>query len=109
MLQSVYSLRHTIVFRGAHSPQRRPEFTGHESPNRRSLRGYLAMTRLNFHPKQSVRSPLETYLWEIKRTPLLNAEDEKQLAFRIEEGRNDAREQMVRANLRLVVSIARSY
>jgi RNA polymerase primary sigma factor len=56
-----------------------------------------------------VQSPLETYLREINETPLLNAEEEKQLAYRIEDGDSDARDRMVRANLRLVVNIARSY
>jgi RNA polymerase primary sigma factor len=56
-----------------------------------------------------VQSPLETYLGEINETPLLSAEQEKELAQRIEEGDNEARDHMVRANLRLVVNIARSY
>jgi RNA polymerase primary sigma factor len=57
----------------------------------------------------SVQSPLETYLGEINETPLLSAEEEKLLAIRIEEGDIEARDHMVRANLRLVVNIARSY
>jgi RNA polymerase primary sigma factor len=56
-----------------------------------------------------VQSPLETYLSEINETPLLSADQEKELARRIEEGDNEARDHMVRANLRLVVNIARSY
>jgi RNA polymerase primary sigma factor len=56
-----------------------------------------------------VQSPLETYLREINETPLLNASQEKELAYRIEDGDNEARDRMVRANLRLVVNIARSY
>jgi RNA polymerase primary sigma factor len=52
---------------------------------------------------------LETYLREINETPLLNADEEKELAYRIEEGDSEARDRMVRANLRLVVNIARSY
>jgi RNA polymerase primary sigma factor len=56
-----------------------------------------------------VQSPLETYLSEINETPLLSAEEEKRLAHRIEEGDGEARDHMVRANLRLVVNIARSY
>jgi RNA polymerase primary sigma factor len=56
-----------------------------------------------------VQSPLETYLSEINETPLLSAADEKQLARRIEEGDSEARDHMVRANLRLVVNIARGY
>jgi RNA polymerase primary sigma factor len=57
----------------------------------------------------AVQSPLETYLREINETPLLNAQEEKQLAYRIENGDGEARDRMVRANLRLVVNIARSY
>jgi RNA polymerase primary sigma factor len=56
-----------------------------------------------------VQSPLETYLREINETALLNAAEEKELAYRIEDGDNEARDRMVRANLRLVVNIARSY
>jgi RNA polymerase primary sigma factor len=66
--------------------------------------------RQNRRPRSlSVQSPLETYLGEINETPLLSAEEEKLLAVRIEEGDIEARDHMVRANLRLVVNIARSY
>jgi RNA polymerase primary sigma factor len=57
----------------------------------------------------SVQSPLETYLREINETALLTADEEKQLAYRIEGGDTQARDRMVRANLRLVVNIARNY
>src|SRR6201995_1376560 len=67
------------------------------------------MTRPRRQRSESVQSPLETYLREINETPLLNADMEKELAYRIEKGDNEARDQMVRANLRLVVNIARSY
>jgi RNA polymerase primary sigma factor len=67
------------------------------------------MTRPRRLRSDSVQSPLETYLREINETPLLNSEGEKELAHRIELGDNEARDQMVRANLRLVVNIARSY
>src|SRR5881227_834352 len=67
------------------------------------------MTRPRRLRNESVQSPLETYLREINETPLLNAEEEKQLAYRIEDGDRSARDRMVRANLRLVVNIARGY
>src|SRR4051812_12828831 len=67
------------------------------------------MTRPRRPRGPSVQSPLETYLREINETSLLNAEQEKELANRIEEGDSEARDRMVRANLRLVVNIARSY
>ncbi len=60
-------------------------------------------------PSASVQSPLETYLREINETRLLTAVEEKELAHRIADGDNSARDRMVRANLRLVVNIARSY
>jgi RNA polymerase primary sigma factor len=57
----------------------------------------------------SVQTPLETYLREINETALLSAEDEQELAAGIAEGDVRARDRMVRANLRLVVNIARGY
>jgi RNA polymerase primary sigma factor len=57
----------------------------------------------------AVQSPLETYLGEINETRLLNAQQERELADRINDGDGAARDHMVRANLRLVVNIARGY
>ncbi|MBM4001534.1 MAG: RNA polymerase sigma factor RpoD/SigA [Planctomycetes bacterium] len=59
--------------------------------------------------ESSVQTPLETYLREINETALLTAEDEQQLALSIGQGDVRARDRMVRANLRLVVNIARGY
>jgi len=67
------------------------------------------MSRQRRQRSDSVQSPLETYLREINETALLTADEEKQLAYRIETGDAEARDRMVRANLRLVVNIARSY
>lgn len=57
----------------------------------------------------NLQSPLETYLREINETKLLSAQDERDLAHRIAQGDVRARDRMVRANLRLVVNIARGY
>jgi len=67
------------------------------------------MTRPRRPRGPAVQSPLETYLREINETALLSADEEKELAHRIEDGDSEARDRMVRANLRLVVNIARSY
>lgn len=56
-----------------------------------------------------LQSPLETYLREINETALLTADEEKELARAIALGDVRARDRMVRANLRLVVNIARGY
>ena len=61
------------------------------------------------HSASSVQSPLETYLREINETALLTPRDEQDLAVAIGEGDIRARDRMVRANLRLVVNIARGY
>jgi RNA polymerase primary sigma factor len=55
------------------------------------------------------KSPLESYMREINETPLLTAAEEKDLAYRIEDGDAYARDHLVRANLRLVVNLARGY
>ncbi len=55
------------------------------------------------------RAALNAYLREINRVALLTAEEERALAYRIREGDLEAREQMIQANLRLVVSIAKNY
>ncbi|MBI1903083.1 MAG: RNA polymerase sigma factor RpoD/SigA [Planctomycetia bacterium] len=57
----------------------------------------------------SVQTPLESYLREINETALLTADDEHHLAVAIGNGDAAARDRMVRANLRLVVNIARGY
>ncbi|MFZ4732300.1 MAG: sigma-70 family RNA polymerase sigma factor [Pirellulales bacterium] len=60
-------------------------------------------------PTVGVQNPLETYLRDINDTALLTADDEKRLATAIGRGDAAARDHMVRANLRLVVNIARGY
>jgi len=60
-------------------------------------------------PSSAVQNPLETYLRDINATSLLSAEDERRLATAIGAGDAQARDHMVRANLRLVVNIARGY
>ena len=69
----------------------------------------MPMTTTRRRSSSSVQSPLETYLREINETALLTANEEKELSYAIHDGDNAARDRMVRANLRLVVNIARAY
>jgi len=52
---------------------------------------------------------LQLYMQEIGKTPLLTREEEIQLASQVKRGDKRARERMIKANLRLVVKIAREY
>lgn len=55
------------------------------------------------------KSALSLYLRDAVEVPLLTIEEENQLAARIKQGDEQAREHMIRANLRLVIKIARDY
>lgn len=56
-----------------------------------------------------IEDPVRMYLKEIGKVPLLTAEEEIELAKRMEEGDQDAKKRLAEANLRLVVSIAKRY
>ena len=57
----------------------------------------------------SIDDPVRMYLKEIGKVPLLTADEEIELAKRMEEGDVDAKHRLCEANLRLVVSIAQRY
>ena len=57
----------------------------------------------------SIEDPVRMYLKEIGKVPLLSAEEEKELAMRMETGDEEAKKRLAEANLRLVVSIAKRY
>lgn len=57
----------------------------------------------------SIEDPVRMYLKEIGKVPLLTAEEEKELAMKMEAGDMDAKKRLAEANLRLVVSIAKRY
>ena len=64
---------------------------------------------LNVPPGVKINDPVRMYLKEIGRVPLLTAEEEVELAKRIEQGDEEAKQRLAEANLRLVVSIAKRY
>ena len=57
----------------------------------------------------SIEDPVRMYLKEIGKEPLLTAEEEIELAKRMEQGDEEAKKRLAEANLRLVVSIAKRY
>ncbi|MHB1627386.1 MAG: RNA polymerase sigma factor RpoD [Bacilli bacterium] len=67
------------------------------------------VTDLSVPPGVKINDPVRMYLKEIGRVSLLSADDEIQLAKRIEDGDEEAKRRLAEANLRLVVSIAKRY
>ncbi len=82
---------------------------GADYPAEAPAKKHRPMPKTRRRQLASVQSPLETYLREINETSLLSAADEHELAVAIGDGDVQARDRMVRANLRLVVNIARGY
>ncbi|WP_268624522.1 RNA polymerase sigma factor RpoD [Paenibacillus alvei] len=64
---------------------------------------------LSLPPGIKINDPVRMYLKEIGRVPLLSAEEEIELAKRIEQEDEEAKKRLTEANLRLVVSIAKRY
>jgi len=64
---------------------------------------------LSVPPGVKINDPVRMYLKEIGRVDLLSAEEEIELAKRIEKGDEEAKKRLAEANLRLVVSIAKRY
>ncbi len=64
---------------------------------------------LSVPPGVKINDPVRMYLKEIGRVDLLSADEEIELAERIEQGDEEAKRRLAEANLRLVVSIAKRY
>ncbi|MDD6466863.1 MAG: RNA polymerase sigma factor RpoD [Erysipelotrichaceae bacterium] len=71
----------------------------------------LKMFQANYAdmPNIKINDPVKMYLKEIGRVPLLNPEDEPEIARRIQAGDEEAKNILISSNLRLVVSIAKKY
>src|SRR3712207_729452 len=76
------------------------------APDNRGRR--KAKTQIDFRPDMTTDS-LQLFLKDIGKVRLLTAQEEVDLAKRIERGDLDAKQKMVESNLRLVVSIAKNY
>ena len=84
-----------------HPPHEQPALAGDDKDNAKT-------PKLDLTVEPSLDS-LRLYLREIGKVPLLTADQEIYLAKRIERGDMTAKTQMIEANLRLVVSIAKGY
>jgi len=78
------------------------------------VREYLEIVKPEEKAQASLESeapldPIQMYLKEIGRIPFVTADQEKELAKKIEQGNEEAKKRLARANLRLVVSIAKKY
>ena len=70
---------------------------------------YMENLDLSIPDGISIEDPVRMYLKEIGKVPLLSAEEEIELAKRMENGDQEAKKRLAEANLRLVVSIAKRY
>ncbi len=89
-------------------PRSKPDEDGSESRGAQPREGFDKAAGWD-ELLPSERNPFRYYLNEIGKTPLLTPEQEVSLARRIHKGDAAAREAMIKANLRLVVRIARDY
>jgi len=86
-----------------------PESRNTRMPMREMEDGHFAIANRNERQTYDGNTAFRLYLREVGQTKLLTSEEELQLARRIQKGDRKAREQMIKANLRLVVKIARGY
>lgn len=82
-----------------------------ESEDEEEVDVEMDMEQMDFNYPEGVNieDPVKMYLKEIGKVPLLSADDEIDLAKRMEEGDEYAKKKLAEANLRLVVSIAKRY
>jgi len=78
----------------------------------RGIKGFLEEEKIFKKPKKVPRTaidPVQMYFKEIGRYSIITPQEEKELAKRIEKGDEEAKKKLARANLRLVISIAKRY
>ncbi|MCR2820421.1 RNA polymerase sigma factor RpoD [Lederbergia panacisoli] len=79
------------------------------NPSQKESEEEFDLNDLSVPPGVKINDPVRMYLKEIGRVDLLSAEEEIELAKRIEKGDEEAKKRLAEANLRLVVSIAKRY
>ncbi len=87
---------------------------GNGDPDLRALKAARKVTAKELKDTSApsgvkINDPVRMYLKEIGRVSLLTADQEVELALKIEQGDEEAKQQLAEANLRLVVSIAKRY
>ena len=80
-----------------------------EGGNLLDMDGATEKATLKYSKDSQTYNSIQIYLKEIGQYPLINASNERDLARRIEKGDMEAKNLLARANLRLVVSIAKKY
>lgn len=80
-----------------------------EGGNLLDIEGDTEKLALKYSKDSQTYDSIQMYLKEIGQYPLIPASEEKNLAYRIEKGDMEAKNLLARANLRLVVSIAKKY
>ncbi len=85
------------------------EKEGIELKEVRELLSFEEKPKKSFGEGEAKIDPVQMYLKEIGVIPFVTANDEKELAKKIEKGDEDAKNKLMKANLRLVVSIAKRY
>ncbi len=80
-----------------------------ETEDLEDIEGILSGGKPEMYDNTSLKDPIKMYLREIGKIPLLTPSQERELARRAQRGDKRAREKLITANLRLVVSIAKRY
>ena len=99
-IKGLEQLYETLEKEGIELKETREFLVIEEKPEKKKSEKTVSETRLD---------PVQMYLKEIGRVAFLTAEEEKDLAKKIEKGEEEAKKRLARANLRLVVSIAKKY
>jgi RNA polymerase primary sigma factor len=81
-----------------------------EEAKKETKLGKIELYESKKHPSESQHKDfIKLYFNEISKIPLLNSEEEKDIAKRIKKGDDEAKKRLIESNLRLVISIAKRF